>query len=151
MRKYWNRAIFISLLLFSFLPCSSQDKLISDISIIEEVTLKQDTVQNIHRSFIYTSEDNLAKKINPVNMVFGGLLYVYQNTLSQQFSATCLYHPSCSDFSKQCIHEYGFLKGMFLSADRVSRCNRIAATGIHPLRIVENKVVDPVSFYKSTK
>ena len=150
MQKYWTRILFLCVFLFSFLCSKSQEKLISDVAFINEITAKQKS-KTKHRSFIYSSEDQLTKKINPLNMAFGGLLYIYQNTLSQQFSATCLYHPSCSDFSKQCIHEYGILKGVFLSADRVSRCNRIAATGIHPLRVENNKVQDPVSFYISIK
>jgi hypothetical protein len=35
----------------------------------------------------------------------------------------CVYSPSCSDFSKNCIEEYGFLKGIALSSDRLCRCS----------------------------
>lgn len=149
MQRFWNRVAFISLLLLVSLNSFCQENLISDILFIKDVENEKETT--IKRTYIYVSEDNLVKKLNPVNIVFGGLLYLYQNTLSQQFSATCLYNPSCSDFSKQSIQKYGLLKGVFLSAGRIMRCNRIAATGIHPLRVENNKVIDPVTFYKSAK
>ncbi len=85
--------------------------------------------------FLIKKEDRLIDKINPVKLTFGGLLYFYQSVLSQQFSADCLYEPSCSNFSRDVIAHYGILKGVFLSADRLSRCNRIAQTSLHPLSI----------------
>ena len=147
----WNKIICASFLMLVGSSLFGQEKLLSDISFLSETHKEKEAQEKSKRAYIYSPEDKLAKKINPINMAFGGLLYVYQNTLSQQFSATCLYQPSCSEFSKKSIHEYGLLKGLFLSADRVSRCNRIAATGIHPLRIENNKVSDPVTFYKSFK
>jgi len=89
------------------------------------------------RPYIYKDEKNLLIKYNPVSLSLGGLLFVYQNTISYQFSADCLYNPSCSQFSKLALRKYGFIKGCFLSADRLTRCNRISATGIHVLKIDE--------------
>ncbi|MDZ7776053.1 MAG: membrane protein insertion efficiency factor YidD [Bacteroidales bacterium] len=71
-------------------------------------------------------------KYNPVAVSLGGLLYLYQSILSQQISAECLFHPSCSQFGKNAIREFGLLKGVALTADRITRCNRIAAHDIHP-------------------
>jgi len=85
--------------------------------------------------FLIKKDDRLIDKINPVKLTFGGLLYFYQSVLSQQFSADCLYEPSCSHFSGDVISHYGIIKGIFLSADRLSRCNRIAQTSLHPLTI----------------
>lgn len=106
--------------------------------------------QVIRRSFLGQSDSPRVKTYNPFHLAAGGLLYFYQNTLSQQFSASCLYHPGCSDFSKQAIQEYGLLKGAFLSADRLTRCNRISAHDIHPLTInqQDHRAADPVENYK---
>jgi len=135
-------------MIFLGLYSYSQNKLESDIQMIEKIRISQIPNQKSTRPFIYSENTPAIKKYNPVNVAFGGLLFFYQNALSPQFSANCLYHPSCSEFSKQSITEYGLLKGIFLSADRVMRCNRIAATGIHPIRIKNNKVADPVTFYQ---
>ena len=147
MRLLKNKIFLGFLFLFLGLGAFSQDRLSSDILLIKKVRVDHNHDSKTVRPYIYGENSTAFQKANPVNMVFGGLLFLYQNTLSQQFSANCLYNPSCSEFSKQCIHDYGILKGMFLSADRIMRCNRIAATGIHPLRIENNKVSDPVNFY----
>ncbi len=67
---------------------------------------------------------------NPINLTFSGLMFFYQNVLSSQVNAGCIYSPSCSEFSKTCIKKHGLIKGIFLSADRVQRCNRITALGL---------------------
>ncbi|OFX34726.1 MAG: hypothetical protein A2W90_12570 [Bacteroidetes bacterium GWF2_42_66] len=77
-------------------------------------------------------------------------MYVYQNLISQHFSANCLYDPSCSDFSKQAVKRFGLVKGSLLTIDRLNRCNRIAATGLDPQTINEksHRFNDPISKYK---
>jgi uncharacterized protein len=70
---------------------------------------------------------NAFVKYNPVSLVFGGLLYVYQRSISLQIGAACPYEVSCSAFSKQCIRQYGILKGIPLTADRLTRCTRLAS------------------------
>ena len=148
-----NRLIIIAvILLASDVYSFSQNLLKSDIQTIRnEQSRKEIRYKKKARPYIYDKNTPVIKKYNPVNMVFGGLLFIYQNTLSTQFSATCLYSPSCSEFSKQAIVNHGLFKGIFLSADRVMRCNRIAATGIHPIRIENGKVTDPVNFYQLKK
>lgn len=66
-------------------------------------------------------------KINPINLVFSGLMFFYQNVLSSQINANCMYSPSCSEFSKCSIKQHGLVVGILLSADRLNRCNRITA------------------------
>jgi putative component of membrane protein insertase Oxa1/YidC/SpoIIIJ protein YidD len=70
---------------------------------------------------------NAFVKYNPVSLTFGGLLYVYQKTISVQIGAACPYEVNCSNFSKQCIQKYGLLKGIPLTADRLTRCTKLAA------------------------
>jgi putative membrane protein insertion efficiency factor len=100
------------------------------------LTIQQKT--NPKRNFLIQKGDPLIQKINPINYIFAGLLYFYQTSLSQQFSADCLYSPTCSSFSKDVISHYGLIKGIILTADRLSRCNRIAQTSLHPLTINEH-------------
>ncbi len=88
---------------------------------------------------------------NPVAWLLAGGMYVYQNVISSQFSATCFHSPSCSNFSRQLILEYGIIKGVFLTADRLTRCNRIARTDVPPWLInpEDQKLHEPVEAYKS--
>lgn len=103
------------------------------------------------REYIFNESSSIWVKYNPAAMLLGGTLYIYQNSISYQFSATCIYHPSCSEYSKQAIAEYGVFKGVFLSADRITRCNKVAALDIHPLTVSEKtgKSEDPVKLYQN--
>lgn len=51
------------------------------------------------------------------------LLNFYQNNLSIQFSADCIYYPSCSAHSREAFQKYGFIKSILISADRITRCS----------------------------
>jgi len=102
------------------------------------------------RAYIYKHQPKTFLNSNPVSLLFGGSLYVYQNHFSQHLSASCLYHPSCSDFGKKAVQEFGLIKGTFLSLDRLNRCNRIAATDLNPAEIDTemHRFHDPVILYK---
>ena len=63
---------------------------------------------------------------NPAYHMLSSSMYVYQSVVSPLLSTRCVFTPTCSAYSKRLIHEYGLLKGTFLTADRLMRCNRIA-------------------------
>ena len=80
-----------------------------------------------HRvSFLLSDHPSAVIRYNPVSLAFGSLMWVYQKVISPQFSSTCLYSPSCSAYSKDLIREYGIIKGIIFTADRLTRCNRLA-------------------------
>lgn len=88
-------------------------------------------------------------KYNPVYWALNGSLTLYQKVVSPQISAGCLYETSCSRFSRKAIHEFGIIKGVALTADRLSRCNRISAAGISRDRFnADGKVADEPSMYR---
>lgn len=128
----------------------SQDLIRSNKDIIFAIKDQENKKIKRVRTYVYKKQKSFIKKYNPISLTFGSLLYFYQNALSPQFSADCLFHPTCSDFSKQAIQEYGIFKGVFLSADRITRCNRIAATSIHPLKFNEHNhhADDEIKLYK---
>jgi len=65
----------------------------------------------------------IQKTYNPVKLVLYLPLFLYQSILSEQISAVCAFEPSCSAFSALSIKKLGLLKGLFLTADRLTRCN----------------------------
>ncbi len=77
-------------------------------------------------------------------------MYIYQNFISQHFSADCLFDPSCSDFSKKAVKEFGLIKGGLLTIDRLGRCNRIAATDLNlsMMNIKTHRFSDAINRYK---
>jgi len=150
MQKSVNRSLFIIFILVSGVNSLAQtNQFERDIESINKLSSKIQP-DPYRRPYIYNDEPSLLKKINPVNIIFGGALYVYQNVLSKHISADCLFTPSCSEFSKQAIKEYGLLKGIILSVDRVNRCNRIAGQDLKHYDIDKstNRYPDPVSRYK---
>lgn len=52
---------------------------------------------------------------------------IYQGPLdhlSAVRAGTCPMHPSCSEYSRQCIREFGPLIGWVMTCDRLMRCGR---------------------------
>lgn len=67
------------------------------------------------------------------------LLFIkfYQKYISKNFSSIgikCKYHPSCSEYMKQAVLKYGFIKGVFLGIKRVLKCNPFSKGGYDPLK-----------------
>ena len=88
-------------------------------------------------TFMESGSDRFLSRVNPVRLTLGGMMYVYQRLVSPQLPSECLYHPTCSGFSKELIRDLGLVKGLAATADRLSRCNRVAAFDIHPMHIRE--------------
>jgi putative membrane protein insertion efficiency factor len=78
-------------------------------------------------------QPSFVAKYNPLTLLLKGTMYTYQHVISPQLSRSCPYEITCSNFSKQSIKTYGIVKGVFLSADRILRCNRIGILDVHPL------------------
>ncbi len=153
MQKWLNKYLVI-LIFFVSAAFSSSEIHAQNINAAKDMQfLKKATQEKSHfheREYVFKEETSAFVKYNPVSLTLGGLLYVYQNSVSQQFSANCLYHPSCSQFGKRAIAEYGFVKGIMLASDRLTRCNKVAGLDIHPLTIDEStqKSNDPVKLYR---
>lgn len=150
-----SNLLFILILILLLIPLSklmAQDS-ISTIKADLELIDNQ-KCQHLHhkhiKPFIYAKQPVRFKTHNPLSLLYGGLLFVYQNTISQHFSADCLYSPSCSEFSKLAVKEYGFVKGGLLSFDRLNRCTRLSAVDLKPSTIDPHthRSSDPISKYK---
>lgn len=51
----------------------------------------------------------------------------------------CRFTPTCSEYAKEAITEYGSLKGSFLAIKRILRCNPLSTTIYDPIPIKETK------------
>ena len=142
-------AVFLLVMLFSFHKVKAQNHYISDLKVIEEKDFKKNITIHHRRSFFFVSEKKFYK-YNPVSLVFGGLMYVYQNVVSEQIAADCPYEISCSGFGRQVIKQYGLLKGTALAADRVMRCTRLSYKDLLPCDLNSSgKIIDNPEEYKS--
>lgn len=124
-------------------------EVLNDLKRIEKEKLNTPDHRHI-RPYIFKNQPGSFKTLNPVSLAYGGLLFVYQNGISQHFSADCLYNPSCSEFSKQAVKNYGLIKGGLLSFDRLNRCNRITGADLRPSQFdtKSHRCNDPISKYK---
>lgn len=60
------------------------------------------------------------------------LINIYQS-IPGPWHGMCRFHPSCSNYAKEAINEYGFLKGWYLSIKRILRCNPLGGSGYDPV------------------
>ena len=139
---------------FWFLACQglfSQTKK-SENDFLMEQNFREERFHSKRKvTFLLSSRKNPLIKYNPISLTFGGLLFVYQKFLSKQISSNCPYNPSCSSFSKNSILRFGFIKGIALSADRLMRCNTLAAHDISFLDFKDSKIDDSPEKYRFKK
>ena len=57
------------------------------------------------------------------------MICFYQKYLSRH---TCLYSPTCSEYTKRCINNLGVIPGIILGMWRILRCNPLSKGGIDP-------------------
>jgi putative component of membrane protein insertase Oxa1/YidC/SpoIIIJ protein YidD len=124
----------------------------SDLLLIENHKIDSTKFEKKRKVSYVFKDKNWVIKYNPVSLVFGGGLLFYQKVISPQIVMGCAFNPSCSNFSKGCIHEFGVVKGVFLSADRLTRCTRLSSIDFHPILFDDNgKVNDLPIYYRTNK
>ncbi len=64
------------------------------------------------------------------------LIIFYQRHISKH---TCLFRPTCSQYTLECINNYGVLIGILLGVWRILRCNPFSKGGYDPA---------PIPYYK---
>jgi len=58
---------------------------------------------------------------------------LYQKLLSPMLPRSCRFYPSCSEYAKQAIQKYGFVKGGWLALKRIARCHPGNPGGLDPV------------------
>jgi putative component of membrane protein insertase Oxa1/YidC/SpoIIIJ protein YidD len=72
----------------------------------------------------------------------GAALDFYQHYLSSLRHTRCPFHPSCSEYARQAITQYGLFSGTARAADRLVRCN--SSAGRFYSRAENGRLDDPV-------
>jgi len=66
------------------------------------------------------------------------LIRIYQK-IPGSFHNYCRHYPTCSEYAIIAIDRFGTLKGCFLSAKRILKCNPLGTYGYDPVPMKEGK------------
>lgn len=72
---------------------------------------------------------------NFLTQISCGLIKIYQICISPITGgrAACRFTPTCSEYTKQAIEKYGFIRGTWLGLKRISRCRPCGGCGYDPV------------------
>lgn len=62
------------------------------------------------------------------------LIRMYQKYISPLTGPHCRFYPTCSQYSLEAFKKYGFLKGLWLTIKRISKCHPFHPGGYDPLK-----------------
>jgi uncharacterized protein len=61
------------------------------------------------------------------------LLILYKKLVSPILGQNCRFYPSCSDYAREAIEQYGVLKGIWLACKRLLKCQPWHEGGFDPV------------------
>ena len=59
---------------------------------------------------------------------------IYKYLISPLIGPSCMYLPTCSDYSIEALKTYGFVKGLLLSLKRIMSCHPWGNSGFDPVK-----------------
>jgi uncharacterized protein len=75
----------------------------------------------------------------------------YQVFISPLTPPSCRYYPTCSEYGRVSYERYGFLKGSYLTAWRILRCNPWSYGGYDPVPPLPGQTQDRPCLYITPK
>lgn len=74
-----------------------------------------------------------AWKKTPGRLFGVGMIRLYQLTLSGFIGNTCRHLPTCSEYGYEAIARHGLIRGGWMTAVRVGKCNPWGTSGYDPV------------------
>ena len=146
------RFLYLSLFI-CLLGHSAQSQISSkEVELINKVNMTDHSFDPRRPEFLKIG-NNVITRYNPISLFFSGSLFFYQKLISPQLQSRCPYEISCSAFSKASIEEFGIIKGIPMTADRLTRCTQFTIIDILPSQINprSGKIIDSPSKYRIHK
>lgn len=149
----FNPRFLFSFLFLSVIGYSAHSQMAQrDVELINDVNMVDHSFDPRKPQFMKIG-NNAITRYNPVSLLFSGSLFFYQKVISPQLQSRCPYEISCSAFSKASIEEFGIVKGIPLTADRLTRCTQFTVIDILPSQINPRtgQIIDNPSKYRTHK
>ena len=70
-----------------------------------------------------------------MSKLFVWLILAYQKIISPLVGPSCRFYPTCSEYAKEAIKEYGILRGSWLTLKRISKCHPLGDSGFDPVPV----------------
>ncbi|HEV2500854.1 MAG TPA: membrane protein insertion efficiency factor YidD [Terriglobia bacterium] len=61
------------------------------------------------------------------------LIRVYQVFISPALPSACRFYPTCSEYAREAIENWGVWRGSWLALRRLARCHPLGEHGIDPV------------------
>ncbi len=61
------------------------------------------------------------------------VLRFYKLAVSPYLPSTCIYQPTCSEYTAEAIETHGPAKGIWMGTKRLARCNPFTTGGLDPV------------------
>ncbi len=61
------------------------------------------------------------------------IIRLYQAALSPWFPPACRFTPTCSQYGVEAFQKHGFIKGLYLTLNRIRKCHPWGGSGIDPV------------------
>jgi len=133
---------------------AGEDQFSHDLNFIlkhQNLTLT-DSTKSIQHSAVNDRKESYIP--SELSIVGKSIIKLYQTIVSSQDYAACNFYPSCSHFAADAFEQSGFVKGVLLTADRLSRCHWFARPQKYQIDLYDRekrryKIFDPANYYQS--
>ena len=68
------------------------------------------------------------------------LIKFYQSLISPLLGSNCRFQPTCSEYCKHSLEEWGLFKGLQLSIKRILKCHPWGEKGYDPVPTKDSKI-----------
>lgn len=73
------------------------------------------------------------------------LIKFYKLAVSPYLPSTCIYQPTCSEYTAEAIEQHGVLRGIWMGMKRIVRCNPFTTGGLDPVPVRNEDAISTTS------
>ena len=104
-------------IVFLFISSSDHEVIQDDLHFITEMNPVYRIQEKVRESSGFSF-----RQTNEIKLAFTGMIRLYQIFVSPQGPPSCNFTVTCSQFLSRAVRKYGFIHGILMGADRLTRC-----------------------------